>query len=269
MDVNNINSNINNIQNNISQNQALDKSDSINSNVNKEDDALLVEISKLLQNKRSDFSVTLEESNDALAVTGIMQNSLDKQSSILKDIKDTITDTKEYKELSQDQITTIKDEIREDFSKFEQNSKDVKFKYENLYQAKYEDKELTLTANNNTFTIEKPNLQNIKNDLYSSFSSVDNLEDTSSFENTLDSSINQLETIKEKFNEVETEIKNIAKESISEQYKNYNENSKLREKDFGKEASDFSKTNVNANSGYLAASQANVIQAQTLRLITS
>ena len=41
-----------------------------------------------------------------------------------------------------------------------------------------------------------------------------------------------------------------------------------KDKNFGKESSDFSKTNINSNLGYLAASQANIVQAQSVRLLS-
>lgn len=267
MDIESLNSNINNLQNNVSQNQALDKSSSVKA-INKEDDALLIEISELLKGKRSDLAVTLEESNDALAVTKIMQNSLEKQTSILKDVKELVEDTKEYKDLSLDKATSIKNEIRENFSKFEENSKNLTFKYENLYQSKYEEKNITITTGDETYLVEKLDLQDIKNDIYSNFGQIGNFEDTTNLENSLDNSINKLEELSSKFSNIESEVTDNARSSITEQFKSYNENSKLREKDFGKEVSDFSKTNVSANSGYLAASQANIVQAQAVRLVT-
>ena len=42
-----------------------------------------------------------------------------------------------------------------------------------------------------------------------------------------------------------------------------------KDKNFGKESSDFTKNNIIANSGYLAASQANIVQEQSVRLLSS
>ena len=38
--------------------------------------------------------------------------------------------------------------------------------------------------------------------------------------------------------------------------------------DFGRESSDFTKANININAGYLAASQANIVQEQSVRLLS-
>jgi flagellin len=41
-----------------------------------------------------------------------------------------------------------------------------------------------------------------------------------------------------------------------------------KDRNFGQDSTDFSKTNVSVNMGYLAASQANIVQAQSVRLLS-
>ena len=80
--------------------------------------------------------------------------------------------------------------------------------------------------------------------------------------------INQLQSIYDQFTEFGNKLEYSARETIKEQVNLYNENKTNLDKNFGKESSDFSKTNVNSNLGYLVASQANIVQAQSVRLLS-
>ena len=82
------------------------------------------------------------------------------------------------------------------------------------------------------------------------------------------SSSNQLQSIYDQFTEFGNRLEYSARETIKEQVDLYNENKINKDRNFGKESIDFSKTNVNANLGYLAASQANIVQAQSVRLLS-
>ena len=85
--------------------------------------------------------------------------------------------------------------------------------------------------------------------------------------NVVSSSMEKLENTFNQFDNFSNQLKNIAKEDISKQFELYNEKS-TENINFGKEANDFSKTNINANVGYLAAAQANIVQEQSVRLLS-
>lgn len=71
----------------------------------------------------------------------------------------------------------------------------------------------------------------------------------------------QLQELSGQFVDFSKQLQADAKNKIIEQ--NYNQTI-----DFGRESSNFSKANININAGYLAASQANVIQEQSVRLLS-
>ena len=79
---------------------------------------------------------------------------------------------------------------------------------------------------------------------------------------------NQLQNTFEEFTEFGNRLETSARETIKDQINLYNENKFNKDKNFGKESSDFSKTNISANLGYLAASQANIVQEQSVRLLS-
>lgn len=86
--------------------------------------------------------------------------------------------------------------------------------------------------------------------------------------NKVRTSSNQLKNTYDEFTEFGNKLEYGARETIKDQVNLYNENKINKDRNFGKESTDFSKTNVNANMGYLAASQANIIQEQSVRLLS-
>ena len=86
--------------------------------------------------------------------------------------------------------------------------------------------------------------------------------------NKVSSSANQLKNTYDDFTEFGNKLESSARETIKTQIDLYNDNKYNKDKNFGKESSDFSKTNINANLGYLAASQANIVQEQSVRLLS-
>lgn len=77
-----------------------------------------------------------------------------------------------------------------------------------------------------------------------------------------------MENIKDDFKDLQEKLKESAKSSIQDQISLSNENRKNKDLNFGKESNDFTKTNVMSNMGYLAASQANIVQEQSVRLLS-
>ena len=82
------------------------------------------------------------------------------------------------------------------------------------------------------------------------------------------SSSSKLQNIYDQFTDFGNKLEESARDSIKEQIDLFNQNKINKDRNFGKESSDFSKTNVNANAGYLAASQANIVQEQSVRLLS-
>ena len=135
----------------------------------------------------------------------------------------------------------------------------------------YDDKtSINVGTKNSNFSIEKPNTASYANDIFETLNSG-NLNDPETLNNVMNkvsSSANQLKNTYDDFTEFGNKLESSARETIKTQIDLYNDNKYNKDKNFGKESSDFSKTNINANLGYLAASQANIVQEQSVRLLS-
>jgi flagellin len=80
-------------------------------------------------------------------------------------------------------------------------------------------------------------------------------------------SIKALDDVHSQFQDLRTNLVESARESIQEQKDLTNQNRITKQYDFPKEVTDFTKSNVIANAGYLAASQANIVQEQSVKLV--
>ena len=264
MDVNSVNNNISTL--NTSSSLNLDKVSSSRS-VNKisEDGANLYinEYNK----KRDELSSNVQSLNDGIAVTKIAQNSIDKQQSYLKNIQTKLENANLYEDKND-----LKQSINEDLRSFNQVAYETKFKRENIIAANYYDDKATIdvSTKNASFSIERPNTPTYANGIFelSNSSDLNNPEALKELASKVQTSSNQLQNTYDKFTEFGNRLEYSARETIKEQVNLYNENKMAKDKNFGNDSTDFSKTNVNANMGYLAASQANIVQAQSVRLLS-
>ena len=264
MDVNSINNNISTL--NTSSSLNLDKVGSSKSVSKISEDSTNLYINEY-NKKRDELSSNVQSLNDGIAVTKIAQDSIDKQQSYLKNIQTKLENADLYENKND-----LKQSINEDLRSFNQVAYETKFKRENIIASNYYDDKATIDVNTKSanFSIEKPNTPTYANEIFelSNSSDLNNPEALKELASKVQTSSNQLQNTYDKFTEFGNRLEYSARETIKEQVDLYNENKINKDRNFGKESVDFSKTNVNANLGYLAASQANIVQAQSVRLLS-
>ena len=264
MDVNSINSNISTL--NTSSSLSLEKVSS-SKPINKiSEDSTNLYINDY-NKKRDELSLNVQSLNEGIAITKIAQNSIEKQQEYLTNIQTKLENADSYENKND-----LKQSINEDLRNFNQVAYETKFKKENIIATNYYDdkKSIDINTKNANFSIEKPNTPTYANEIFelsnnSDLNNSTNLEQVSSKVRT---SSNQLKNTYDDFTEFGNKLEFSAKETIKAQVDLYNENKINKDRNFGQESTDFSKTNVNANLGYLAASQANIVQAQSVRLLS-
>lgn len=264
MDVNSINNNINTLNNSSSlQLDRVGQSNQIEKKDNSELNLTINEYNK----QRDELSIDVQSLNDGLAITKISQNAIDKQKEFLSNIQDKLSNVENYQDKND-----IKAEVNQELRNFNQIAYETKFKNQNLLVTNEFDENPTFEVNTSkgNFTIEKANTAQIANDIFESVNNYDlnKSENLNASVTKIQSSYNQLQNTYEQFTELGNALETSAKETISEQRELYNNNVANKLRDFGKESSDFSKTNVSSNAGYLAASQSNIVQDQTVRLLS-
>jgi len=269
MDVNSINNNINNL--NQSSQLQIDKSHETKQ-VAKVDNEIASSLSINEYNKKRDeLSLNVQSLNNGIAISNIANNSLEKEQDYLKNIQTELENIKSDDNKILDK-NDIKQVINENLKNFNQVAYETKYKNENLLSLDYYDdqKNITINTDNTNFSIEKSNTPDFANQIFETINNAD-LNDPAQLEGAIlkvESSSNQLQNISDIFTEFGNKVEESARETIKEQIDLYNDNKLNKDKNFGKESVDFSKNNVSANLGYLAASQANIVQAQSVRLLS-
>lgn len=264
MDINSINSNISTLNTSSSLNlEKISSSKSVNK-VNEDSTNLYISD---YNKKRDELSLNVQSLNEGIAITKIAQNSIEKQQEYLTNIQTKLENADSYENKND-----LKQSINEDLRNFNQVAYETKFKRENIIATDYYDDKKTIDINTKSanFSIEKPNTPVYANDIFE-LSNNSDLNDPSTLEeitNKVRTSSNQLKNTYDEFTEFGNKLEHGARETIKEQVDLYNETKMNKDRNFGQESTDFSKTNVNANLGYLAASQANIIQEQSVRLLS-
>ncbi len=266
MDVNNIQNNINNL-NNVQQ-QHLDKTHGSQSPKQvTNDEALNLTISQVYQKQRDELSQSLQNLNEGIAVTEIAKKGLQSQENSLKEIQQEL-----YNVLTDDiptpNATKIKDNLAQHLKNFNDTADSTKFQNKQILTKNENEEAFTISTKNETFSIEPVETKEITSELIQNIHN-NPLTTSSDFNKAIDDvqqAVNKTNNYSNDFNEVQTQIKSKARETITDQVNLSQENAK-RVVDFPSEVSDFSKTNITANAGYFVGSQANIVQEQSVKLI--
>lgn len=264
MDVNSINTNISGL--NTSSSLGLEKAVSSNS-INKINEASTNLYINEYNKKRDELSLSVQSLNDGIAISSIAQNGIEKQQEYLKNVQTKLENSDNYEDKNE-----LKQSINSDLRAFNQVAYETKYKKESLLVNDYNSDSTTIDINtkNDTFSIEKPNTPTYANEIFelSNSSDLNNPDSLNNIINKVKSSSDELQNSYDNFSKFGKDLQSSAKETIKEQVDLYNENKINKDRNFGQDSTDFSKTNINANMGYLAASQANIVQAQSVRLLS-
>ncbi len=269
MDVSSISNNINNL--NQSSQIQIDKSQLSNQvqKVDKES-ASSLSINEYNQ-KRDELSLNVQSLNNGIAISNIATNAIDKQQSLLNNIQKELENVKSDDNKIQDK-NDIKQSINENLKNFNQVAYETKYKNENLLSLDYYDdqKSISINTDNTNFSIDKTNTPDFANQIFEAINSADlnNPEQLNAAILKVEASSDELQNISGQFIEFGKKVEGNARDTIQEQIDLFNGNKINKDKNFGEESVDFSKNNISANLGYLAASQANIVQAQSVRLLS-
>jgi flagellin len=268
MDVNSINNNINTLNQPIASH--VDKSQSSNKIDKVDSDFLSLNINEY-NKKRDELSINVQALNDGIGISKTATDAITKQSDYIRTIQTQLENLKEDDFNIQDK-NDIKQNINENLKNFNQVAYETKYQNESLLSVDYsnQEKSVEISTQNNNYSFEKPNTPEFANSLFEQINQS-NLNDPQQLEETIqkvENTSNQLQNLSDQFTDLGNKLETSARETIQEQINLYNNNRLAKDKNFGIESSDFSKNNVSANLGYLAASQANIVQAQSVRLLS-
>lgn len=268
MAIDGINSNVNNLNsvNNTHQNPLEKIATGLKINQAADDASNLV-ISEALQGRRSDLAQSLENSNQGIALTRIATDGLESQKDLLVDVRDKLiqanTDT-----TSAEGKDAIKQEVTKLVDQFKNISETTKFANQSLITQDGTNPTIDISTADETISVTTPNTGSIADDLKTLIQNTDfNTGDIGAIIDRVDLATNQLDGSLGDFGSAENQLASNARNSITEQVNLARANSSLTDIDFGKEIGDFSKTNIQAQIGYLVSTQANAAQEQNVRLL--
>ncbi len=269
MDVSSINNNINNL--NQSSQLQIDKSQQSNQ-VQKVDNEGASSLSINEYNQRRDeLSLNVQSLNNGIAISNIATNAIDKQQDFLNNIQKELEDVKSDDNKVQDK-NDIKQSVNENLRNFNQIAYETKYKNETLLSLDYYDEQKSISINTDdaNFSIEKTNTPDFANQIFETINNADlnDPEQLDALISQVKNSSGELQNISAEFTQFGQSVEGNARESIKEQIELFNGNKINKDKNFGEESVDFSKNNISSNLGYLAASQANIVQAQSVRLLS-
>lgn len=267
MDVNSINNSISNLNN--VPNQQLNRAGT-SSEIQNNSDALTLSI-KEYNKQRDELSQSLQAFNEGIGISRIAQSGLQKQEEILNTIQDKVSQVLEEQGINTDK-NLLKNDINQELLKFREEAYNTQYKRESLLSIdQYEQNEtIDISTKEAYYSIDRPNTPEISAEIAQKISKSDlnNLNDITNIQQVLEKGLGQLESFVSQFQNLESNLEASARGSINQQIELSQQNNKNKEINFGKEANDFTKTNVNSISGYLAASQANIVQEQSVRLLS-
>ena len=268
MDVNSINNSISSLNSSVPQSQ-LERTSSAQQ-VDNNDSSLKLSINEY-NKKRDDLSASLQSFTEGIGVSRTAQEGLKKQDELLLNIENKLTQIKDDETIGQDR-NQIKNELNQDLLKFREEAFQTKYKNENLiYVDEYEEKtSIDISTKEAYFSIDKPNTPQVATQTAQAISANDfnNPEQLEATINTVQNSRQELQGLQTQFKDLENGLESSARQTIQTQVDLSKQQKANADINFAKEAKDFSKTNIQANVGYLAASQANIVQEQSVRLLS-
>jgi len=267
MDINSINNNINTLSS--SNPLQLEKSASSSQTKKVNEEGLTLSINEY-NKKRDELSASLQTFNEGIGVAVTAQSGIEKQKETLEKINEKLTFREEDLQNNIDK-NQVKNEINQDLLNFREIAFETTYKRENLlYVDQYDETtSIDISTKEAYFSMDKPNTPAVaiavgnavnKNDL-------NNQEQLNETIETVKEAIKVLDNVQSQFQDLRTNLVESARESIQEQKDLTNQNRITKQYDFPKEVTDFTKSNVIANAGYLAASQANIVQEQSVKLV--
>ncbi|QKF82091.1 hypothetical protein [Halarcobacter ebronensis] len=268
--------NINNIDNNLASVNSLSNNKNIATSSAKtnaeyeESDSYSLSI-KEYNKRRDELSASLQAYNTGMGKTTVAQKGIQTQQEFLQNMKNKLENINE-KDTQSTNNNKIKEEINKELLKFREVAFQTTYNREKLISVDNYDQNKTIEVSTieTYYSINKPNTPQIasaisheigKNDLNTK-------EGISNSLNSLDEGIENLKNIESQLEELRTNLQKSARESIQEQTSLSNQNKKNSTINFPKESNDFTKENISSNSGYLVSSQANIVQEQSVRLLS-
>jgi flagellin-like hook-associated protein FlgL len=231
--------------------------------LHKDKDAAIVSLSQSLDNKKSGIFENISMVNNAFAITQIAQKGLDKQEDILNKMKNVLeidTADKSVDVKKSELISLVKD--------FNNSIRETKFNNEMVLSSEKSFNEITISTKDDAFFVQTPDMQKSMENIAKLVVGYDGSEDTNKkLFQELSNALDNVEDYSSAYSTLQDTISKNPMEKFLPDLDATNFTSNTFFIDYGKEMADFSKSNITAQFGYLAAAQANILQEHSSKLL--
>jgi len=221
-----------------------------------------------LQIHQRALSQAISNSTSGIALSNIAQDALGHQKDMLSEIKQ-LTIQASNGTLNNDDRQVIANKIDKLLQGFESIANATNYNGEDLLKTKGDaSDDLSIVGEDEIISIEKVdtlsisnNLRTFLNDFASNSSSRDNMMDV------LDQSIDEIASFASDFGSASNTLELSVRNQLSQVTNTANARSTIADIDYGKEVSDFSKSNLLTQVGYLMQTQANAHTQRTIEIL--
>ncbi len=230
------------------------------------DDASGLAIADALGLQKSSLTQTIENMSSGIAMGSIAQSGLASQKEILENIK-----TETLKAMNGTTSQEGKDAIEQQISKYieqyEQVANSTTYNGETLLKTHGDiSDELSIVGDETIIDMEKSDTTSISDKLKAFMSDFAN--NGASILETVDAGLNQLSEYQSDFGSAVNAMESNARNAISTEKEMASAMSTILEIDYSKEITDFSKSNIMAQIGMIATTQANAVQSRNISLLS-
>ncbi len=231
------------------------------------DNSSSLSIADNIDSQRSVMHQALENINSGIAMSNIAQDGLSQQKDILNEIKvltlqaSTATTSDEGREAIGTQISKFLDQ-------FDQVAQNATYNSERLLTGDQKDLSV-ITDEDSSISMEtketktiSDKIRNFLGNFATDLNAINNLRDATN------EGINEVQSFASEFASSANQMESSGRSAISAQTSLAEANSSILDADYSKEITDFSKTNLMAQIGMLAASQANAVQQRSVALLS-
>lgn len=233
------------------------------------DNASALAIADQLGAQRSTISQSIENVNSGIAMSNIAQGAISDQKSILENIK-----TETLKAMNGTTSATGKEAIANQINKyieqFDQITNSTNYNGEQLLKTAGDSSDdISIVGDESIVSMEKVDTTSVSNKIKAFMADfATNPDSMRNLMNAVDTGIDTLSLQEGKFGSTTNALESMARNYMSAETNVANAQSSIMDFDFAKGISDFNKTNIQAQMGYLAQSQANAVQSRTVALLS-
>lgn len=238
------------------------------SSINKTaDDASGLVISDQLSIQKSSLSQGLENMNSGIAMSSIAQSAIANQKELLENIKtdliQAMSDT-----TSDEGKDAIKEQITKNLDQYDQIASSTNYNGEKLLVTKGDaSDDISIVGDDSIIDMSKADTKSLSDTLRGYLSNFDSGA-MDNMLNDINTAHSKLDSYASDFGSASNAFKSTANNYMSAEKEMANAKSTIKDVDYAKEVSDFSKNNLLTQIGYLMQTQANPVQSRSVPLIS-